>query len=90
MFFLNDNFVCKIVKKYKIKEKILKYIQDIKDEQRAMSIFTDAYPKAEFRTLHSNMSKQDIKDNRKWFENTDEGLFHKWTSCVNNCMTFFY
>lgn len=57
----------------KNKRKGIIFIQDIEEADKAMAIFLDAFPNAEFRKLHSSMSKQEIKDNRKWFEDTDEG-----------------
>lgn len=55
------------------KRKGIIFIQDIADKDRAMSIFRNAFPGAEIRAIDSGMEDSIVSENRKWFEETDEG-----------------
>lgn len=55
------------------KRKGIIFIQEIADAPLAVDFFKQAFPEAKFKELHSKLSKQEIKEAREWFENTDEG-----------------
>lgn len=55
------------------KRKGIIFIQEIADAPLAIDFFKQAFPEAKFKELHSKLSKQEIKEAREWFENTDEG-----------------
>ena len=57
-----------------IKRKGIVFIQCIEDETYVKSILCNVFVDIEMRTIHSNMSASDVKKNRKWFEDTDEGF----------------
>lgn len=49
------------------------FVQEIEDEQYVLDIMKDVYPDAEIRMIHSQMAISDVRENRKWFENTKSG-----------------
>lgn len=55
------------------KRKGIIFIQEIADEQNVIDIMKDVYPNVEMRIIHSKMTDEEVKVNRKWFEETDEG-----------------
>ena len=55
------------------KRKGIIFIQEIADEQNVIDIMKDVYPSVEMRIIHSKMTDEEVKVNRKWFEETDEG-----------------
>lgn len=55
------------------KRKGIVFIQEIADEQNVIDIMKDVYPNLEMRIIHSKMTDEEVKANRKWFEETDEG-----------------
>lgn len=55
------------------KRKGIVFIQEIADKQNVIDIMKDVYPNAEMRIIHSKMTDEEVKTNRKWFEETDEG-----------------
>ncbi len=55
------------------KRKGIVFIQEIADEQNVIDIMKDVYPNVEMRIIHSKMTYEEVKANRKWFEETDEG-----------------
>lgn len=55
------------------KRKGIIFIQEIADEQKVVDIMKDVYPKMEMRIIHSRMDEGEVRANRKWFEETDEG-----------------
>lgn len=55
------------------KRKGIVFIQEIDDEAEVISIMKDVYPNVEMRIIHSKMNRDEIENNRNWFENTDEG-----------------
>ncbi len=55
------------------KRKGIVFIQEIADEQNVIDIMKDVYPNVEMRIIHSKMTDEEVKANRKWFEETDEG-----------------
>ena len=57
----------------KNKRKGIIFIQEIEDKKYVMDIFKDIYPNIEYRAIDSKMPYEEVKQNRQWFENTDEG-----------------
>lgn len=55
------------------KRKGIVFIQEIADEQNVIDIMKDVYPNVEMRIIHSKMTDEEVKANRKWFEEADEG-----------------
>lgn len=55
------------------KRKGIVFIQEIADEQNVIDIMKDVYPNVEMRIIHSKMTNEEVKTNRKWFEETDKG-----------------
>lgn len=55
------------------KRKGIIFIQEIADEHYAKEIFKTVYPNMEYRAIHSDMDSREIDENRKWFEEVDEG-----------------
>ena len=55
------------------KRKGIVFIQEITDEQNVIDIMKDVYPNVEMRIIHSKMTDEEVRANRKWFEETDEG-----------------
>ena len=55
------------------KRKGIVFIQEIDDEAEVISIMKDVYPNVDMRIIHSKMNRDEIEDNRNWFENTDDG-----------------
>ena len=55
------------------KRKGIVFIQEIADEQNVIDIMKDVYPNVEMRIIHSKMTDEEVRANRKWFEETDEG-----------------
>ncbi len=55
------------------KRKGIVFIQEIADEQNVIDIMKDVYPNVEMRIIHSKMTDEEVKVNRKWFEETDKG-----------------
>ena len=55
------------------KKKGIIFIQEIADKEYVMSIFKDICPNKEFRAIDSKMDQKEVEENRKWFENTNEG-----------------
>lgn len=55
------------------KRKGIVFIQEIADEQNVIDIMKDVYPNVEMKIIHSKMTDEEVKANRKWFEETDEG-----------------
>ena len=43
------------------------FIQEIADEQNVIDIMKDVYPNLEMRIIHSKMTDEEVKANRKWF-----------------------
>jgi len=56
------------------KRKGIVFIQDIADEDNIKDILKDAFPNIPCKAIHSRMTDEEIKNNRAWFENTDEGF----------------
>lgn len=56
------------------KRKGIVFIQDIADEDNIKDILKDAFPNIPCKAIHSRMVDEEIKNNRAWFENTDEGF----------------
>lgn len=57
----------------KSKRKGIVFIQEIQDKEPAIKILKDIFPDLEFRAIDSKMDVKEVEENRKWFENTDEG-----------------
>jgi superfamily II DNA or RNA helicase len=57
----------------KNKRKGIIFIAEIEDAEEAQSTFQAAFPNATFKVLHSKLTKEERKQNREWFEKTDEG-----------------
>lgn len=61
----------------KNKRKGIIFIQEIADKEYVLDIFKQIYPdlykQNKFKAIDSHMNPKDVKDNREWFENTDEG-----------------
>ena len=55
------------------KRKGIVFIQEIADKEYALDIFKQLYPNMEFRAIDSKMNPEEVEENRKWFEETDEG-----------------
>lgn len=55
------------------KRKGIIFIQEIEDKPYVLEIFRDIYPDAEYRAIDSKMDENEVKANRQWFEETDEG-----------------
>lgn len=72
----NRPSVSEIFNKYmpKNRRKGIIFIQEIEDSENAMNVFKQAFPNTEFRVLHSKLEENEIENNRKWFEKTEEGF----------------
>lgn len=55
------------------KRKGIIFIQNIEDKEAVEVIFRSVYPDAEYRAIDSKMPEYDVKKNREWFEDADEG-----------------
>ena len=55
------------------KRKGIIFVSNIEAIGEAIDIMKDIYPNVEYRAMHSLMSGNEIKENRKWFKDTDEG-----------------
>lgn len=55
------------------KRKGIIFIQNIEDKEAVEAIFRSVYPDAEYKAIDSKMPEDKVKENRKWFENADEG-----------------
>jgi superfamily II DNA or RNA helicase len=55
------------------KRKGIIFVSNIDAMGEAEDIMRDIYPNAEYRRMHSLMSYNEVKNARKWFQNTDEG-----------------
>lgn len=56
--------------------KIIVFVSDIDSITEAKQILNPIFPNLEHRSLHSGLSKEEIKENREWFKNTNEGLLY--------------
>lgn len=55
------------------KRKGIIFIQEIADKEDVINIMKDVFPNLEYRSIDSKMSEDEVKENRAWFENVDEG-----------------
>ena len=56
--------------------KIIVFVSDIDSITEAKQILKPIFPNLEHRSLHSGLSKEEIKENREWFKNANEGLLY--------------
>jgi superfamily II DNA or RNA helicase len=55
------------------KRKGIIFVSNIAAMDEAEEIMRDIYPNAEYRRMHSLMPDNEVRENREWFQNTDEG-----------------
>lgn len=56
------------------KRKGIIFVENINEIESGIALVKSSFPDAKYRYIHSEMAQEDIKKNKRWFENTDEGF----------------